>query len=312
MKLATYQDGSRDGQLVVVSRDLRHACYATHAATRLQQLLDDWNFISPQLEELYLHLNAGRVAHSFVFDPQRCMAPLPRAFQWIEADAFRPMPAQAAPLLRQLACDRLLGPHEAVELPPATADIDMGAGVAAICGDLPLEATPERALEGIRLLLLANTVRLPALETLSPVLARPATAFSPVAVTPDELGTAWHDGRIWQALQVHCNGKRMALCDAGSAMQRGLHELLAAICRTRPVRAGSIIGCGPLASADGSLGYGSIVARRAQESEVFGQPQTPWLAVGDSVRVEMKGRDGQSLFGVIEHSYIRAGTVGAS
>ena len=306
MKLATYRDGSRDGQLVVVSRDLRHACYATDTATRMQQVLDDWNFISPQLQDIYIQLNQGRAPHSFAFDPKRCMAPLPRPAQWLEANAFAQTGAGVAQIF-QHAGDQLWGAHDAAELPASAIDMDMGAGWAAICSDVPLEATPERALESVRLLMLVNVVSLRALESLAPALSRPFTACSPVAVTLDEVGEAWQEGRLGVTLQAYVNTRRVAWCD-GASMWRGLHEVIAAVSRVRTLRAGSVVGSGVLASADASLGFGSMALRRAYERQTLGEAQTPWLEWGDHVRVEAKTRDGSSLFGSIDHSYIHAGT----
>ena len=214
MKLATYKDGSRDGQLVVVSRDLTIAHYATGIASRMQQLLDDWNFISPQLEDLYQALNSGRTRHAFPFDPQQCMAPLPRAYQWADGSAYLnhvelvraarqsevPQSFYQDPLMYQGGSDDFLGACDDVVCRDEAFGIDFEAEVAVITGDVPMATSADEALESIRLVMIANDV---SLRNLIPnelakgfgfFQSKPATAFSPVAVTLDELGDAWQAG----------------------------------------------------------------------------------------------------------------------
>ena len=215
MKLATYKDGSRDGQLVVVSRDLSTAHYATGIAGKLQQVLDDWGFMSPQLQDLYETLNSGKARHAFPFDPALCMAPLPRAYQWADGSAYInhvelvraarnsevPESFYTDPLMYQGGSDDFLGPCDDVIVPKEEYGIDFEAEIAVITGDVPMAATPEQALDGIRLVMIANDV---SLRNLIPAelakgfgffQSKPATAFSPVAVTLDELGDAWDQGR---------------------------------------------------------------------------------------------------------------------
>ena len=207
MKLATYKDGSRDGQLLVVSRDLSTAHYATGIAQRLQQVLDDWNFLAPQLEDLYQTLNSGKARHAFPFDPKLCMAPLPRAYQWADGSAYLnhvelvrasrksvvPESFYKDPLMYQGGSDDFLGPCDPVVCPDEAFGIDFEAEIAVITGDVPMQATPEQALEGIRLVMLANDVSLRRLipnelaKNFGFLQGKPATAFSPVAVTLDEL-----------------------------------------------------------------------------------------------------------------------------
>lgn len=328
MKLATYKDGSRDGQLVVVSRDLATAHYATGVANRLQQVLDDWNFISPQLQDVYDALNAGRARHAFAFDPALCMAPLPRAYQWAEASAYaghlpllrvergHPEPAAtpSVPPMRHGAGDEFLGPCDDIRVADEAFGIDFGAGVAVVTGDVPMAATPEQGLEAVRLLMLANAVSLrhfqpdaQALEA-EPSSHRPVTAFGPVAVTPDELGEAWQEGRAHLTVQVQWNGRKVGLCDAGADMYFHFGRLIAHAARTRRVRAGSIIGSGTISNAaveEGGRrqwprGYACIAEKRAMEVLQDGAAQTEYLRFGDSVRMEMRGRDGITVFGAIE------------
>jgi fumarylacetoacetate (FAA) hydrolase len=329
MKLASYKDGSRDGQLVVVSRDLATAHYATGIATRLQQVLDDWNFLSPQLEDLYTTLNHGRARHAFPFDPKQCAAPLPRAYQWADGSAFInhvelvrkarhaevPESFYTDPLMYQGGSDDFLGPCDDILVPSEKMGIDFEAEVAVITGDVPMGSTPDEALEGIRLLMLANDV---SLRNLIPAelakgfgffQSKPATAFSPVAVTLDEVGGAWNGGRLNLALQSTWNGKRVGLCDAGPEMTFHFGQLIAHICKTRNVRAGSVVGSGTVSNKDWSHGYSCIAEKRAIETIESGEPKTEFMRYGDTIRIEMKGLDNQSVFGAIDQVVVSpAGT----
>ena len=328
MKLATYKDGSRDGQLVVVSRDLSTAHYATGIADRMQQLLDDWNFISPQLQDLYETLNNGKTRHAFPFDARQCMAPLPRAYQWVDGSAYInhvelvraarkaevPKSFYTDPLMYQGGSDDLLGACDDVVCPSEAHGIDFEAEVAVITADVPMGATPERALEGIRLVMLANDV---SLRNLIPdelakgfgfFQSKPATAFSPVAVTLDELGDAWDKGRLHLTLQSTWNGRKVGMCEAGPDMTFHFGQLVAHVCKTRNVRAGSIVGSGTVSNhgveANGHMewpnGYSCIAEKRAIETIQDGKPGTAFMQYGDTIRIEMKGPDGQSIFGAID------------
>ncbi len=331
MKLASYKDGSRDGQLVVVSRDMSTAHYATGIATRLQQVLDDWNFLSPQLEDLYQTLNQpglqNRPRHAFAFDPRLCMAPLPRAYQWADGSAFinhvelvrkarnAEVPASfyTDPLMYQGGSDDFLGPRDDICVPSEKMGIDFEAEVAVITGDIPMGTAPDEALEGIRLLMLANDV---SLRHLIPAelakgfgffQSKPATAFSPVAVTPDELGSAWQGGRLHLNLESVWNGKRVGLCDAGPEMTFHFGQLIAHLCKTRNARAGSIIGSGTVSNTDWSRGYSCIAEKRAIETIESGAPKTGFMQFGDTIRIEMKGPGGASVFGAIEQTVVAQG-----
>ncbi|TFY97842.1 fumarylacetoacetate hydrolase family protein [Ramlibacter rhizophilus] len=312
MKLATYKDGSRDGQLVVVSRDLAAAHYATGIADRLQQVLDDWNFLAPQLQDLYDALNQGRSRHAFAFDPARCMAPLPRAYQWVRGSAY----LQTDSLIDQGASDHFLGPRDPIVLPREELGVDFEAGLAVVTGDVQRAASPEQALDGVRLLMLVNDVSLRSLvapereaKDSAGVQGRPATAFSPVALTPDELGEAWQGGRVHLSLHSSWNGRKVGLCETGPDMRLHFGELIAQVARLRPVRAGSIVGSGVVSNpaveaASGRMewprGFSCIADKRAAEIVLDGQPSSGYLKFGDTVRIEMKGKDGQSLFGAID------------
>ncbi len=333
MKLATYKDGSRDGQLVVVSRDLGTAHYATGIAARLQQALDDWNFISPQLQDLYDALNQGKARHAFAFDPARCMAPLPRAYQWADGSAYLnhvelvrkargaevPASFHTDPLMYQGGSDDFLGPRDPVVVAREEWGIDFESEVVVVTGDVKMGATPEQALEGVRLVMLANDV---SLRNLIPdelakgfgfLQSKPATAFSPVAVTVDELGDAWRGGRLHLALQTSWNGRKVGMCDAGEDMSFHFGQLIAHICKTRNVRAGSLVGSGTVSNKgvegkggrmEWPKGYGCIAEKRAMETLQDGKPATEFMKFGDTVRIEMKGKDGHSLFGAIEQEIV--------
>ena len=324
MKLATYKDGSRDGQLLVVSRDLTSAHYATGIAERLQQVLDDWNFLSPQLQDLSDTLNQGKARHAFPFDARRCMAPLPRAYQRVDGSAYlnhvelvrraqeTEMPASflTDPLMYQGGSDDFLGPCDAVVCASEAFGIDFEAELAVITGDVPMGASPGQALDGIRLLMLANDI---SLRNLIPselakgfgfVQSKPATAFSPVAVTLDELGPAWAQGRVHLTLQSTWNGRRVGLCETGPEMSFHFGELIAHMCKTRNVRAGSVIGSGTVSNQDPSHGYSCIAEKRVIETIQDGQPATEFMKYGDTIRIDMKGRDGLSVCGAIEQEIV--------
>lgn len=324
MKLASYKDGSRDGQLVVVSRDLGTAHYATGIATRMQQLLDDWNFLSPQLEDLSAALNHGKARHAFPFDARMCMAPLPRATQWVDGSAYinhvelvrkargadMPESFYTDPLMYQGGSDDFLGPCDDIVVPSEKMGIDFESEVAVVTGDVPMGASDEQALASVRLVMLANDV---SLRNLIPaelakgfgfLQSKPATGFSPVAVTPDELGAAWQGGRVHLALQSTWNGKRVGLCDAGPEMTFHFGQLIAHLCKTRRARAGTIVGSGTVSNKDWTRGYSCIAEKRAIETIEHGEPRTGFMRHGDTIRIEMNGPDGQSVFGAIDQAVV--------
>ena len=332
MKLATYKDGSRDGQLVVVSRDLATAHYATGIAAKLQQVLDDWNFMSPQLQDLYDTLNQGKARHAFPFDPKMCMAPLPRAYQWADGSAYinhvelvrmarnAEVPANyyTEPLMYQGGSDDFIGPCDNVVCADEAYGIDFEAELAVITGDIPMRSTPERALDGIRLIMLANDVSLRNLipdelaKSFGFFQSKPATAFSPVAVTLDELGDAWDKGRASLTVQSTWNGRKVGMCDAGTEMTFHFGQLIAHICKTRNARAGSIVGSGTISNRaiekngkkEWVNGYSCIAEKRAIETILDGKPSTAYMKFGDTIRIEARGKDGQSVFGAIDQEVV--------
>jgi len=322
MKLATLTDGSRDGQLVVISRDLSLAVHAAAIATRLQTVLDDWDFFAPQLEDLYRTLNEGRARHAFAFDPQQAMAPLPRAFQWADGSSYvnhielvrkargaeMPPSFWTDPLMYQGGSDDLLGPHDDIVCPSEEHGIDFEAEVAVITGDVPMGAKPKSISSQIRLVMLVNDV---SLRNLIPAelakgfgffQSKPATAFSPVAITPDELGGSWRNDKVHRPLTVHWNGAKVGEPNAGDDMTFNFAQLIAHVAKTRNVRAGSVIGSGTVSNVDRSRGYCCIAEKRSLEMIEHGAARTPFMKYGDQVRVEMFDEDGRSIFGAIEQT----------
>ena len=337
MKLATYKDGSRDGQLVVVSRDLSTAHYATGIANKMQQVLDDWGFIAPQLVDLYETLNLGKARHAFPFDPAMCMAPLPRAYQWADGSAYVnhvelvraargaevPESFYKDPLMYQGGSDDFMGAQDDVVCASEDFGIDFEAEIAVITADVPMNSTPDQALEGIRLVMLANDVSLRNLianelaKGFGFVQSKPATAFSPVAVTLDELGDAWDNGRLNLTVQSTWNGRKVGMCEAGPEMTFHFGQLISHICKTRNVRAGSVVGSGTVSNQgievkgkkEWPKGYSCIAEKRAIETILDGKPSTEFMKYGDTIRIEAKGADGQSVFGAIDQKIAPLQTV---
>ena len=327
MKLATLRDGSRDGQLVVVSRDLTIAHHASHIASRLQQALDDWGFIAPQLNDLYVTLNEGRARHAFAFDPAQCLAPLPRAYQWADGSAYvnhvelvrrargaeMPQSFWTDPLMYQGGSDDLLGPMEDIVCADEAWGIDFEAEVAVVTDDVPMGTAATAAGAHVRLVMLVNDV---SLRNLIPAelakgfgffQSKPATAFSPVAVTPDELGEAWDGRKLNLPLVVHWNGERVGSAHAGTDMVFDFPQLIAHAARTRNLRAGSIVGSGTVSNKDASRGYSCIAEKRALEMIADSKPSTEFMKYGDRVRIEMFDGAGRSIFGAIDQKVAAAG-----
>jgi len=324
MKLATLKDGTRDGQLVVVSRDLRTAAIADAIVPTLQRALDDWTFYAPQLLDLSDSLNQGRARHAFAFDPKACMAPLPRAFQWADGSAYvnhvelvrrarnAEMPPEfwTDPLMYQGGGDDLLGPTDDIVCASEAYGIDFEAEVAVITTDVPMTVKPADALRHVRLLMLVNDV---SLRNLVPAelgkgfgffQSKPATAFSPVAVTPDELGDAWREGRVHRPMIVHWNGKKVGQPDCGTDMVFNFGQLIAHAAKTRNVRAGSIVGSGTVSNKDTKRGYCCIAEKRCLETIEDGAPTTEFMKFGDSVKIEMFDEAGKSVFGAIDQAVV--------
>ncbi|WP_027793332.1 fumarylacetoacetate hydrolase family protein [Paraburkholderia acidipaludis] len=322
MKLATLKDGTRDGQLIVVSRDLRTAAIADTIAPTLQRVLDDWRFYAPQLLDLYDALNQGRARNAFNFDARECMAPLPRAYQWADGSSYvnhvelvrrargAEMPPEfwTDPLMYQGGSDDFIGPADDIVCASEAWGIDFEAEVAVITGDVPMGTTPDEALRSIRLVALANDV---SLRNLIPAelakgfgffQSKPATSFAPVAVTPDELGAHWREGRVHLPLVVHWNGRKVGQPDAGTDMVFHFGQLIAHAAKTRNLRAGAIVGSGTVSNKDAKRGYCCIAEKRCLETIEHGEARTEFMKFGDSVKIEMLDETGKSIFGAIDQA----------
>lgn len=332
MKLATLKTGGRDGTLVVVSRDLSR-CQAVPAVARtLQAALDDWQHCLPQLGEVYAALNNGAARHAMPFVQEQCHSPLPRAYQWADGSAYinhvelvrkargaeLPPSFLSDPLIYQGGSDSFVGPHDPIHALSEDWGIDLEAEVAVITGDLAMSATADECAGAIRLLMLVNDVSLRQLipgelaKGFGFFQSKPASAFSPVAVTPDELADAWRGCKVHLPLCVEINGQPFGRPNAGVDMTFDFSQLLAHAARTRELEAGSIIGSGTVSNRQGSLqgssiahggvGYCCLAELRMYETIEKGAPQTAFLRFGDSVRIEMLNGDGQSIFGAIEQT----------
>src|SRR5713226_1705843 len=323
MKLASLKHG-RDGQLLVVSRDLARATDASHVVPTLQAALDDWDAAAPRLQEIADALEAGRIAH-LAFDPKKCAAPLPRAFQWADGSAYvnhvellrkargAELPASfwRDPLMYQGGSDAFLGPTDPIEVAEEAYGIDFEAEVAVILGDVAMAAGREQAERAIRLLMLVNDVSLRNLiaaelaKGFGFVHSKPASSCSPVAVTPDELGEAWDGSKIHLPLLSHLNGKLFGQPDTGSDMCFDFPTLISHAAKTRQLGAGTIIGSGTVSNYDRARGFSCIVEKRMHEIVEQGSATTQFMRFGDRVRIEMFDKDGHSIFGAIDQTVER-------
>jgi fumarylacetoacetate (FAA) hydrolase len=325
MKLATLRNGSRDGQLVVVSRDLTRVLPAQKIASTLQEALDNWVRCAPLLREVAESLEQPNTPTA-AFQVDQALAPLPRAYQWVDGSAYvnhvelvrkargAEMPASfwTDPLVYQGGSDDFLGPTEDVAVVSEDFGIDLEGEVAVITDDVPMGATAHQASEHIKLLLLVNDW---SLRNLIPAelgkgfgfyQSKPSTAFSPVAATPDELGAAWDGGKINLPLTVEINGAPFGKPEAGVDMTFDFPRLLAHITKTRNACAGTILGSGTISNYDRSRGSACLAERRTLEVLEHGKPVTPFLKFGDRVRIEMLDAEGKSIFGAIDQRIVRA------
>jgi fumarylacetoacetate (FAA) hydrolase len=330
MKLATLRSGSRDGQLVVVSRDLTRSLSVMPFAT-LQSALDEWDALSPTLRVFSDRVNASDKGTQ-PFEPKNCLAPLPRAYQWADASAYvnhvalvrkargAEMPASfwTDPLMYQGGSDSFLAPHDPIRGDESWG-IDFEAEIAVVTGDVPMGASVEQARKAIRLVMLVNDV---SLRNLIPgelakgfgfFQSKPSSAFSPVAVTPDTLGDAWDGGRLHLPMLSSLNGQAFGKPDAGVDMTFDFPTLIAHAAKSRPLAAGTIIGSGTVSNrgadggpgkpvGEGGVGYSCIAEQRVVETILTGAAKTPFLKSGDRVRIEMRGADGASMFGAIDQA----------
>ncbi|MDC7699084.1 fumarylacetoacetate hydrolase family protein [Vogesella indigofera] len=327
MKLATYQNNTRDGQLMVVSRDLSRAVAVPQIAATLQQALDNWAQAEPQLQQVYAALNQGEAAGAVAFDAARCHSPLPRAYQWADGSAYLnhvelvrkargaevPESFYHDPLMYQGGSDAFLPPRAPIPLRDEAWGLDFEGEVAVVTGDVPLGADAAECAAHIRLLMLVNDVTL---RNLIPnelakgfgfFQSKPATAFSPVAVTPDELGDAWQDGKVHLPLLVDYNNAFYGKPNAGVEMQFSFPQLVAHVAKTRELVAGSIVGSGTVSNHDRSVGSCCLAEQRMIEIIDSGAAITPFMKVGDTVRIEMKDAAGHSIFGAIAQTVVKHG-----
>ena len=321
MKLASIKSG-RDGELALVSRDLKSA-FALPGT--LQTALDHWSEVEPKLTSLAAALDEGNVPKAFPFDPTQCAAPLPRAYQWADGSAYvvhvelvrkargadMPPSFWTDPMIYQGGSDIFLGPMDPIPMADESWGIDFEAEIAIITDDVPMGVTAQEARSHIRLLMLANDV---SLRHLIPAelakgfgfyQSKPWTSFSPVAVTPDELGDAWNGGSIDLPLVTTLNDTVFGRPNARTGMVFDFPRLIAHAAKTRPLGAGTIIGSGTVANGDRSVGSSCIVERRAVEMIEKGSPKTPFMKFGDRVRIEMLDREGRSIFGAIDQTVVR-------
>ncbi|MET0319454.1 MAG: fumarylacetoacetate hydrolase family protein [Duganella sp.] len=337
MKLATLKDGSRDGRLVVVSRDLSLYQAVPKISATLQHALDNWDLVAMRLQAVYATLNAGEAIDARPFDQQACHSPLPRAYQWADGSAYinhvelvrkarnAEVPASfyTDPLMYQGGSDSFIGPRDPIYALSEDWGIDLEAEVAVITGDVRMGVDVAQAAKAIRLVMLVNDV---SLRNLIPnelakgfgfFQSKAASAFSPVAVTPDELGDSWRDSKLHLPLLVELNDQPFGKPDAGEDMTFSFARLVAHAAATRELAAGTIIGSGTVSNkqgnlhgssiANGGVGYCCLAEVRMYETIETGKPHTPFLRFGDRVRIDMQDAQGASIFGAIDQTVVHYG-----
>ncbi|WP_217540970.1 fumarylacetoacetate hydrolase family protein [Vibrio metschnikovii] len=334
MKLATLKNDTRDGQLVVVSRDLQRCVVVDHLASTLQQALDDWQKVEGPLQEISQALNAGQLTHTLPFVEDNCASPLPRAFQWADGSAYvnhvqlvrrargaeLPESFWTDPLMYQGGSDSFLGPHEPIPLVDPQWGLDFEAEVAVVTDDVPMGVTAEQAGQHIRLVMLVNDVSLRGLipnelaKGFGFFQSKPSSAFSPVAVTPDELNAAWDGAKLSLPLLSTYNGQLFGCPNAGVDMTFDFPQLIAHAAKSRPLCSGTIIGSGTVSNKqgteygssiqEGGVGYSCIAELRMIETIRDGQPSTAFMQVGDTIKLEMLNEQGDSVFGAIEQTVV--------
>ncbi len=325
MKLASLKSG-RDGALVVVSRDLKICVPVPHIARTLQQAMDNWHEDAPRLMRVYDLLNEGSAEGARPFDPTGCLSPLPRAYQWADGSAYvthvelvrkargaeMPPSFWTDPLMYQGGSDSFIGPTDPILAADEAWGIDFEAEVAVVTDDVPMGTDAVHAERHAKLLMLVNDV---SLRNLIPAelaknfgffQSKPASAFSPVAVTPDELGEAWHDAKVHLPLNVWLNEQKFGWPNAGVDMTFSFADLIAHAARTRELVAGSIVGSGTVSNKAGNAGSCCIAERRTLEQIEKGAPSTPFLKFGDRVRIEMFDTQGHSIFGAIDQHVVHS------
>ncbi|RUO21583.1 fumarylacetoacetate hydrolase family protein [Aliidiomarina haloalkalitolerans] len=334
MKLATYRDGTRDGKLVVVSRDLKRAVAVPEIARTMQCALDNWEQLEERLQAVYSALNKGSLEDEFNFDETACASPLPRAYHWADGSAYvnhvelvrkargaeMPPSFWEDPLMYQGGSDCFIGPREDIPLGSESWGIDFEGEVAVVTGDVPMGTEAANARSYVRLLMLVNDVSLRGLipnelaKGFGFYNSKPSSVFSPVAVTPDELGSAWQDGKVHLPLRSTYNGELFGFPNAGEDMTFNFDRLIQHAAMTRPLCAGTIIGSGTVSNkqgtdhgsavSEGGVGYSCIAEVRMIETIRDGQPSTSFMKFGDTIRIEMLDAEGQSIFGAIDQQVV--------
>ncbi len=329
MKLASLKGPGRDGTLVLVNRDLSRAVAATGIAPTMQQALEDWTSAYPKLLDACESLECGSERHAFDFQAAlaegRVAAPLPRAYEWLDGSAYLshvervrrarndtvPESFYREPLMYQGGAGDMMGPRDPVRVLSEDWGVDLEGEIVAITGDVPMGATPAEAAGAIRLLTLVNDVSFRRLipaelaKGFGFVNGKGANALAPVAVTPDELGGAWDGGKVHLRLVCHVNGKWLGNPDAGVGAHFDLFQLVAHAAKTRTLRAGTLVGTGTISNPDAASGYACLMEARLVEQVESGEARTPFLAFGDTVRIEMFDRHGATVFGAIEQEVER-------
>ena len=324
MKLATLKNNTRDGQLVVVNRALYKAVVVADIAGTLQAAIDNWNDVSPKLAAVYQALNNEKVENTIAFEQSACESPLPRAYQWADGSAYvnhvelvrkarnaeMPETFWTDPLMYQGGSDAFIGPRDDISVASEDFGIDFESEVAVITDDVPMGASPEKAAEHIKLLMLVNDV---SLRNLIPgelakgfgfFAAKPSSAFSPVAITPDELGEAWDGKKLHLPLTTHLNKALFGQPNCGVDMTFDFPTIVAHAAKTRPLSAGCVIGSGTISNYDRSAGSSCLAETRMLEIIADGKPSTPFMSFGDTVRIEMFDKDGASIFGAIDQTVV--------
>jgi fumarylacetoacetate (FAA) hydrolase len=324
MKLATIKNGSRDGRLAIVSKDLSRAVFADSIAATLLEAIERWTAVEGALCARYEKLGRDEVPGAFAFDPVQAMAPLPRCYQWLDGSTFSNHGSlmerafnnginneyERYPLVYQGASDDFIGPRDPVRLPSESDNMDFEGEIAVIVDEVPMGTPKERIASHIKLLMLVNDVSLRAFASREMktgfgwIQAKPSTSFSPVAVTPDELGSAWAGGRLELPLQVQRSGAWFGHPN-GNEMTFDFFRLIEHTAYSRCLRAGTIIGSGTVSNAARTAGSACIAERRAIETLDEGSARTPFLRFGESVRIEMLDAAKRSIFGAIDQCYVK-------
>ncbi|MCG9784032.1 fumarylacetoacetate hydrolase family protein [Vibrio brasiliensis] len=335
MKLATLKNDSRDGLLVVVNKSLTHCVAVPEIAQTMQQALDDWDRVEPQLKEVYVALNSGELTNEMTFAAAQCESPLPRAYQWADGSAYvnhvelvrkargaeMPPSFWTDPLMYQGGSDAFIGPCDDIPVVDEAWGIDFEGEVAVITGDVPMGVSAEQAADSIKLVMLVNDVSLRGLipnelaKGFGFFQSKPSSVFSPVAVTPDELGADWDGGKVNLPLLSFYNNEPFGCPNAGVDMTFEFPQLIAHAAKSRPLSAGAIIGSGTVSNkqgteygtsiAEGGVGYSCIAEVRMIETIRDGSPSTGFMQFGDRIKMEMLDEQGNSIFGAIDQRVVK-------